>query len=483
MQGLTICHGQLLDFTITQLRRLPTPAIAGGKLGIYPFCKGGTRYGMRRMTGRRTLAASPFAALVPTFAADGEATGVAIETDIQPIVAAFHKEMAPLESADELKILTDNRTGARYCECHILADKLVGLATTDAPLDPENQPEHKANREILGNAFAFTQMKEDALQRRSFSNLVAEYTKEFAPDTPLKIIGGQHRHVAIREAHGKGVNELHGLKVYFGLTTVQRIDVAVVSNRNLAISGALLDRLKETYRGPAMRDWCHAAGLLPHGQDFADRQTRGGRLAVHLARTFIHNFYLGQTVTASAFKETETTPTLYAAGRGDDIWEIFLSEHPDIWEDAALLQAGKEFAKMVNTQRGAFKGQQKVPGDFPQKAMNPAVLSAWAYTAGMLQANPVRLTRHYALSVTKGTRDPLNARDLAKGRHRSDGDSYRGLGHRTDARERGQMVELFNLLAEDDDRITASKINAAIYAWFAKKAAIDANKARESSLG
>jgi len=34
MQGLTICHGQLLDFTITQLRRLPTPAIAGGKLGL-----------------------------------------------------------------------------------------------------------------------------------------------------------------------------------------------------------------------------------------------------------------------------------------------------------------------------------------------------------------------------------------------------------------------------------------------------------------
>ena len=70
------------------------------------------------------------------------------ETEIQPIIAAFQKEMAPLEIGAELKILTDNRTGAQYCECHIHADKLVRLATTDAPLDPTNQPEHKANREI-----------------------------------------------------------------------------------------------------------------------------------------------------------------------------------------------------------------------------------------------------------------------------------------------------------------------------------------------
>lgn len=427
---------------------------------------------------------SPFAAKVRIFAANRKApNGMTTETDIQPIVATFHAEMAPLELAVELKILTDNRTGARYCECHIHADKLVGLATTDAPLDPTNQPEHKANREILGNAFAFTQMKEDALQRRSFSNLVAEYTKEFEPKLPLKIIGGQHRHVAIQLAHKQGINELHGVKVYFGLSTAQRIDVAVISNRNLSISGALLDRMRETYRGPAMRDWCYAAGLLPHGQDFADRQTRGGRFPVNLARTFIHNFYLGKEVPSNAFKEAETTPALYAAGRGDDLWEIFLAEHPDIWEDAALLKAGQEFGKLANAQRSIFTDQKKVPGDFPHKAMNAAVLSAWAYTAGMLQANPTRLTRHYALSETKGTRDPLNARELAKGKHRTDGESYRGLGHRTDARERGQMVELFSLLAEDGDRITANKINAAIYAWFAKKAAIDAKKARENSLG
>jgi len=155
-----------------------------------------------------------------------------------------------------------------------------------------------------------------------------------------------------------------------------------------------------------MRDWCHATGMLPQGQDFADRQTRAGRLAVSLARTFIHSFYLGKQVTSVTFKETETTPVLYAAGRDDEQWENFLTEHPDIWKDTALLRAGQEFAKLANAQRATFKDQKKVPGkdqkkipgDFPYKAMNAAVMSAWAYTAGMLQQNPARLARHYALS-------------------------------------------------------------------------------------
>lgn len=401
------------------------------------------------------------------------------DSEIQTIVELFQKELTPLEEGDALRILTDYRTGARFCECHIHADKLVALATTDAPIDPEDQSGYKANREILGNAIAFHQMKEDALKRRSFSNLVAEYTKESQPEFPLKILGGQHRLLAIRHAYLQQINELHGLKVYFGLSMDQRIDVAVISNRNLAISGALLDRMRETYRGPAMRDWCHHTGLLPPAQDFADRQTRVGRLAVSLARTFIHNFYLGKKVTSASFKENETTPVLYAAGRGDESWDAFLAEHPDIWKDAALLLAGKEFAKLVGAQRDAFKGQKKIPGDFPYKATNGAVLSAWAYTAGMLQENPTRLARHCALSAATG-RDPLNARDLAKGRHKSDKDNYRGLGYRTDDRERGQMVELFSLIAEDGERITATKINAAVYAWFAKKAALDARRAREA---
>ncbi len=79
--------------------------------------------------------------------------------------------------------------------------------------------------------------------------------------------------------------------------------------------------------------------------------------------------------------------------------------------------------------------------DFQEKATNYAVLSAWAYVAGLLSGNEKRLKRHYELKTTKN-KDPLNAAALAKGKHKTDGENYRGLGYRTDAKERGRFVEL-----------------------------------------
>jgi len=64
---------------------------------------------------------------------------------------AFSKTFEPLE-APNIKLLTDYRTNARYCECHIKASKLISLATTDAPLDPEDQSEYRANREVVEDA-------------------------------------------------------------------------------------------------------------------------------------------------------------------------------------------------------------------------------------------------------------------------------------------------------------------------------------------
>ena len=111
----------------------------------------------------------------------------------------------------------------------LLAEKIVSLATTDVPLDPEEQPEYRANREIVADHTAFSAMKEDAKKRRSFSNIVAEFTTEFDEAHPLKIIGGQHRFEAMKEALAEGVNESHGLKVYFGLTSEQRLDAQLIS--------------------------------------------------------------------------------------------------------------------------------------------------------------------------------------------------------------------------------------------------------------
>ena len=73
----------------------------------------------------------------------------------------------------------------------------------------------------------------------------------------------------------------------------QSLDVQLISNTNIAISGDLFDRLQETFQGPALRDWCQAAGLLESGQDFADRYERGGPLSVKMARTFITNYTFG----------------------------------------------------------------------------------------------------------------------------------------------------------------------------------------------
>lgn len=183
--------------------------------------------------------------------------------------------LEPLEPPETLVKLVDNRTGAQYCECHIKASRLADLATPDAPLDSD-EPDYRANRELVTNAPAFATMKADAIAHRSFSNIVAEYTTETDPTHPLKIIGGQHRFEAIREAHKHNVDEYHGVKVYFDLTMDQRLDVQLISNTNIAISGDLFDRMQETVKGPELREWCQSVGLLESETDFADRRVRGG---------------------------------------------------------------------------------------------------------------------------------------------------------------------------------------------------------------
>jgi hypothetical protein len=168
--------------------------------------------------------------------------------ELKELVNEFATLCEPYEQKS-LRVLIDNRTGASYCECHLRATKLIELATIDVPLDPDEQPEYRANREIVEDHAAFDRMKEDAKARRTFSNIVAEFTKAFEADRPIKIIGGQHRYKAIEEAYDNGIDELHGLKVYFALTPDQRLDVQSISNTNIATSTDLFDRMHETGSG------------------------------------------------------------------------------------------------------------------------------------------------------------------------------------------------------------------------------------------
>lgn len=398
---------------------------------------------------------------------------------VKTLLKEFAQQFQPLETEQQLLELTDARTGARYCECHIRGSAIVALGTTDVPLDPEEQPDYRANRDIVVNNAAYQTMIKDAKLKRSFSNIVAEYTKEFDPEHPLKIIGGQHRFTAIREAVNEGVDQYHGVKVYLGLNMSQRLDVQLISNTSIAISGDLFDRLQETFQGPYLRDWCQAAGLLDAGKDFADSYERGGPISVKMARTFITNYFKGLSVDAKQFEMTDTTPVICPTGGPDVEWESLKTDHPKLWNDPDLLLAGREYAALIKAQRDAFSDakKQKPKPDYPEKALNVAVMSAWAYVAGMLKANVVRLKRHFNLKASTG-KDPLNAAALAEGRHKSDAVNYRGLGYRTDPRERGRFVELFYLQAEDGKGITPSAIDIAIKQYHVKQAQLEVIKAK-----
>ncbi|MGH8091892.1 MAG: hypothetical protein ACREIF_00255 [Chthoniobacterales bacterium] len=133
----------------------------------------------------------------------------------------------------------------------------------------------------------------------------------------------------------------------------------------------------------------------------------------------------------------------------------------------------------MEAQRAAFSGKAANP-DFESKALNSAIMSSWAFVAGMLHDNSTRLKRHFALKTPK-SKDPLNAAALARGRHKTDADNYRGLGYRTDSKERGRFVELFYLQAESGAGITPSLIDLAIKQYHAKLAQLEVAAAKDKA--
>jgi len=233
--------------------------------------------------------------------------------------------------------------------------------------------------------------------------------------------------------------------------------------------------MQETQTGPELRDWCQGCGLLERGKDFADKRKLGRALTVRAARTFIINYFRGRNLATNSFEKTNTTPVLAKTGVSDNEWTKLKSENPTIWQDDKLKRAGKEFAALVAAQRAAFKGNSANP-DFEEKALNFAVMSGWAFVSGLLHSNDVRLKRHYALRESNG-KDPLNAAILAKGRHKTDPDNYRGLGNRMDPKERGRFVELFHLQSEKGEGITKASVDLAIKKFHAKQAQLEVTEA------
>lgn len=395
--------------------------------------------------------------------------------EFDALVARFTLLLKPFGLKGGPPALVDNRTGARYAEFHVRAASLIKYGTTDYPLDPDEQSEYRANRELVVNAPAFEKMCDDALNRRTFSNIVCEFTEGFEPEVPLKVIGGQHRFEAIKKALAQNVDCLHGIKVYFDLDKAQRLDVQLISNTSVAISGDLFDRMQETMRGPQLRDWCQATGLLAQGQDFADKRVRGGPISVQLARTFILNYFAGKKISPAKFAHSETAPIICPSGGETHEWDQLLKSSPKLFEDKGLRKAGEEFLRLRDAQRKAFKGSGAKP-DFPDKAMNPALLAAWAFVAGVVSQDDQRAKRHYGLADATGG-DPLRASVLAKARHKTDPENYRGLGYRSDAKERGRFTELFYGQTDKGEGINKPLIDVAMTRYHAKEAMLDVRRA------
>lgn len=294
-----------------------------------------------------------------------------------------------------------------------------------------------------------------------------------------QVIGGQHRFEAISAADDEGVATEHGLKVYFDLDKDQRLDVQVISNTNISVSKDLLDRMYETVAGADLRAWCQKCKLLAKGQDFASKNASGSPITVQETRTFIVNYFAGKSIVEGAFGSVDTTPKVVRAGVQDPKdWRDVKAENSGLWTDAKLKKAGTEFAKLIKAQNDYYidkkSGKPTGAAHLRRKARNIALISAWAFVAGALAGNTVRLKRHYELSGLT-SRDPLRADLLAKGRHSSDAENYRGLGFRTDAKERGRFVELFWLQAEKGGGLKTAIINAGIMQYEAKQAVIAAN--------
>lgn len=356
------------------------------------------------------------------------------------------KEFVPLI------ILLDKKSGAFYCECHIYAKDFVVLSDTNAVInDKEEQAEYRANRELDREDFYFLQMVEDAEAGRQFSDLVIEYNTSYTPFRPLKILGGQHRNEAIIQALKKGVNAVHGIKVYFGLSQDKRAEIMRISNTNINVSPDLRDRIDEQKLLPAgmLRIFCYRTGILNEKdkEDLGDKKRyEDFAPTVRMMRSFIVNFFRGKTHQGEVDKGTEI-PYLCISGKKTDVEYLKIFDafkEAKEFNDPQLIEAGKMFYKLHETQ---FKNAEKLKGaakkEYKLKAFSLAIITSWAFAAGALQSQPERLNKLYKLPDVSGTDDPLNAVAMSKARYEKDLPTYRGLATRSDETERGRVLQLF----------------------------------------
>lgn len=377
-----------------------------------------------------------------------------------------------------LVLYFDQKSKAYYLVCHLDAATLVSLSDFEASLEASDEDViYKLNRDITEDKSAFKSMVEDAVNGRSFEDMVVEFDTSYRKDKPLKIYGGQHRVRAITNAitQIKEQNSTpHGIRVYFQLTRDQKVEIATINNTSIAVPNDLLDRMREQLLGSELRDWCQKVGLLENGGDFADKKSPE-EPTVRVARTLLVNFYNGIHAKDGDFHQ----PMVCKSGGVDEVYQE-VRKHID-WADERLITMGKEFARLHSIQRSSVSSREEDKNaEFARKAISFAVVAGWAFAAGLFQSNPEYLKHHYSLpDSVSGNSDPLNAKALSQARIKGiDPDTYRGLGTRISPGELGRMLEVFIVHATKatTKKITKELANAAIQSYEAKKATSEANK-------
>ena len=379
-------------------------------------------------------------------------------------IETFYNKIKTIEKeiGRGLIILWDEKSGAYYSESHIEASELIKHADVDAVVDPDNQEEFRLNRTLNTNHPAFQDMISDAKEGRQFSDIVIDFNMDYKPEIPLKILGGQHRLVAIKEALEKNkINKMHGTRVYFNLTVAQRVEIAEIANTNINVPLDLKDRLREQQLAPPgkLREWAWHIGILKEGKDFADkRRLDQEEPTVRMLRTFIVDFYEGRNYKGNV-ENSAIEPYLCDSGGMDKKYkEIFDKFKGDFISQKDLTEAAKQFIRLHK------KELDKAPKNYRYRALSLAVISSWAFVAGCLQKDEEKLKKLYNLPELSGKDDPLNVEAMNKARHpKLDLDNYRGLGNRTGEKERGRLAQFFfRYAASDKEKANLEMYNAAI---------------------
>jgi len=402
----------------------------------------------------------------------------------QPVIILFKNFLDAfkpheIKTGAKLCLYFDERSSAFYTTCHLEGRVVAQFCDTEATLDANEEDEiYKLNREITEDQAAFKIMEDDAVKGRSFEDIVLEYDTCYRPKKPLKVYGGQHRLRAISKAEAVKGHILHGVRVYFSLSREQKVEIATVNNTAITVPNDLLDRMREQLLGSELRSWCQNVGLLDKGEDFADRRSPDIP-TVRIARTLLVNFNLG--IEGLKIEDTLHQPILCNSGGLDE--DYMNVRNKIVWSDPGLLEMGKQFARLHRLQRDTVTSRSEDNNaEFARKALSLAVVSSWAYAAGLFQSNPEYLKNLFSLpDNVVPPEDPLNAKALSLARLKgTDPDTYRGLGARSGPKELGRMFEVFLVLAcKRKKRITKDIANAAIQSYEAKRAVYEAHKKLE----